>query len=403
MKVLYLHQHFTTPEGTGGTRSYEIAKRLCKEGHSVTVVCGMSSKLPSTIANRNEAEHRVIEVDGVKILSMALPYSNKDSIFRRSLTFLKYSWLATRLGFQNEYDLVVATSTPLTVAIPGILLKAFKKTKFVFEVRDLWPELPKELGVIKNPIILFLLSTLEKVAYKSADGLIALAPGIRDGIIAICPEKTVAVIPNGCDFDIFDKKAQGTPGPISAFNGKFVAIYAGTHGIANGLEILIETANILHQSKRDDIVIVMVGDGGKKAELVAKAKQYNLDNLVFLDSVPKYELASLFRFADVGLQILRNVPAFYRGTSPNKFFDYISSGLPVLINYPGWVAEMIENNGIGYVVVPEMPEALARQLIHASDSRGANRVLGERAKSFARENFDRENLAAEWIEYVEKI
>ena len=149
------------------------------------------------------------------------------------------------------------------------------------------------------------------------------------------------MVPNGCDFSIFED-ADGAWRPAGVADEDLLAIFTGTHGIANGLDSVLDAAAVLKKRQRDDIKIALVGDGKTKLALQQRAASLGLDNVIFHDPVNKSRLAGLMAGADIGLQTLANVPAFYFGTSPNKFFDYISAGLPVLNNYPGWLAGMIE-------------------------------------------------------------
>src|SRR5690554_6872373 len=345
MKILYFHQHFKLPTHAGGTRSYEMAQKLLERGHQVIMVCGETANLNLATTGVSHVSRGI--VDGIDVIQIALPYSNKDNIAKRTRTFLKFAYIGIKIALKEEYDILFATSTPLTAGIPGIFAKWFRKKKFVFEVRDLWPELPKTLGM-KNPFLLGGMSFLEKLSYKKADACIGLSPGICKGIAKRSQNgKKIKLIPNGCDLEIFkpgnrnDLKLPGVK-PTDT-----VAVFTGAHGIANGLNAVLDAAAVLKSLNREDIKLVFIGDGKLKQELKIRANNEKLNNCLFFDPVPKTELNKIVANADVGMMILANVPAFYYGTSPNKFFDYISSGLPVLNNYPGWLADLIQENNCG--------------------------------------------------------
>ncbi len=182
MRILYFHQHFVTPKGSGGTRSYEMAKRLIVRGHSVVMVCGNYSGGDTGLSAPFVQGFRRGFVDGIDVIEFDLAYSNSDSFVKRSFIFLKYVFRSLKLVFSENYDLIFATTTPLTAGIPGIVGRWFRGKPFVFEVRDLWPELPKAMGVITNPLVLLAMSLLEWLSYRSANRLIGLSPGIVDGI-----------------------------------------------------------------------------------------------------------------------------------------------------------------------------------------------------------------------------
>ena len=347
MKVLYFHQHFSTPKGAAGTRSYAFSRALIRKGHSVTLVCGRYSGGYSGLSGPFKRGLRSGEVDGINIIEFNLKYSNSHNFMQRGLIFLKYAFKCIKLVLTESYDLVYATSTPLTAGIPGIVSKWIKQKPFIFEVRDLWPELPKAMGVITNPLIIFLLKVLERAIYHSAHHIIALSPGISRGIeLEGIDSNKISLIPNGCDLDIFQNISNPWR-PETIQDTDLLLLYAGTHGIANGLLAIMEAALELQNRGVTDIKFLLVGQGMEKNKLVHFSTQYDLKNVIFHDPINKKKLSGLMASADVGLQILANVPAFYYGTSPNKFFDYISAGLPVLNNYPGWISEIIIENNCG--------------------------------------------------------
>lgn len=400
MKILYFHQHFSTPKGSAGIRSYAMAQSLIRNGHQVTMVCGSFGAGQTGLTQPFNKGMRRGMVDGIDIIEFELPYSNALSFLKRILIFLSFAFKSIKVALTEQYDVVFATTTPLTAGIPGIFAKWFRRKPFVFEVRDLWPELPKAMGVIKNPIVLWMMSVLEWTSYHSADRLVGLSPGIVDGIIkrGIAPEK-VASIPNGCDLDIFASEHQAWR-PEGVQPTDLMAIFTGTHGLANGLNAVLDAAVELKHRQRTDIKLVLVGDGMRKKALLERAVELQLDNVIFHDPVNKAKLAGLMASADIGLQILANVPAFYYGTSPNKFFDYISAGLPVLNNYPGWLAELITKEQCGFAVPPENPQAFADALEQAANQRERLIEMGRNGQQVAREQFNRSILSQKFSDWV---
>lgn len=402
MRILYYHQHFSTPQGATGTRSYEMARRLVERGHQVTLVCGTSDIGESGLETDFVRGRRSGEVDGIEVIEFNLPYDNRDSFLKRTMTFLRYAFRSTGIALTRKYDLLFASSTPLTAGIPGIIAHLFRGKRFVFEVRDLWPELPRAMGVITNPLILKAMDVLEWLSYRCACRCIGLSPGIVKGITrrGVQPG-SVALIPNGCDLDLFHPDKGDATRPPGVDEDEFVAVFSGTHGVANGLGALLDTALELMKRGRTDIKLVMVGNGKLKPVLRARANAENLANCIFLDPIPKPMLTCLQRGADAGLMVLANVPAFYYGTSPNKFFDYISSGLPVLNNYPGWLAEMITKNNCGIAVPPDDPLAFADALESMADDRRQLKTMGSNARRLAEREFNRLVLADQFVDWLE--
>jgi glycosyltransferase involved in cell wall biosynthesis len=401
MKVLYFHQHFSTQRGTTGIRSYAMARRLIERGHQVTMVCGSYAGGDTGLEISFEGGVRRGTVDGINVIEFDLRYSNKDRFIKRTSTFLRFSLRSIGLAFLENYDLVFATTTPLTAGIPGIFARWFRRKPFVFEVRDLWPELPRAMGVIRNPLILGLMAALEWVSYRSAHRLIGLAPGIVDGINARgVSRERVALIPNGSDFDIFDAPLKPWR-PEVIRPDDFMAIYAGTIGIANGLDAVLNAGIELKRRRNDRVKLLLVGQGKLRLELENRVRREELDNVIFHDAVPKARLAGLMAATDLGLQILANVPAFYFGTSPNKFFDYLAAGIPVLTNYPGWVANLIAANRCGVAVRPDDPVAFADALERLAEDHAALRAMGLRARQLAVRDFDRMLLANRFVDFLE--
>ena len=403
MRILYFHQYFTTPSGSGGIRSYELARHALAHGHHVTMVCGAivgaGLDLPEI---RPGLRHGM--VDGIAVYQFNLPYSNRMGLLQRTLVFMKFSMHGIRLALQQDYDLLFATSTPLTAGIPGIAMKLCGRSKpFVFEVRDLWPELPKAMGAIRNPVLLGAMSLLEWLSYRAADACIGLAPGIVEGIRkrsrAGLP---VACVPNGCDLDLFtpgDRAQLSLPGLSKQ---DFVAVYTGTHGPANGLDAVLDAAAVLQSRGFPQIKLVLIGDGKNKEALRKRAQDEGLANVCFVDPIPKRTLCALLGNVDCGMQVLANVEAFYFGTSPNKFFDYLAAGRPILINYPGWLAGLIEQHNAGIAVPADNPAAFADALIHLATHSDACAEMGRNARRLAETEFSRTTLANRWLDVVEQ-
>jgi glycosyltransferase involved in cell wall biosynthesis len=401
MRILYFHQHFSTPRGATGIRSYEMARRLVHHGHEVTMVCGSYGGGKTGLDGPFTKGRRTGMVSGIRVIEFDLSYANATGFARRAWLFAKFALGGVGLALTEQYDRVFATTTPLTAGIPGIFARWLRGKPFIFEVRDLWPELPREMGAIRNPVVLGLMSVLEWASYRSAHRCIGLSPGIVDGIARVGVDRErIALVTNGCDLDIFARSRSESWRPNGVRDDDLMAIFTGTHGMANGLDAALDAAAVLKARGRDDIRLVLIGDGLLKPSLIERARHEGLDNVVFHDPVDKTRLSGLMSSADLGLQCLANVPAFYFGTSPNKFFDYIAAGLPVLNNYPGWLADMIRDGDCGFAVPPEDASAFADALESAADDRAALVRKGKNAATLARRDFDRKRLADQWVEVV---
>jgi len=404
VKILYFHQHFSTPEGSTGTRSYEMARALIRAGHEVTMICGSCHGGMSGLDGSFNKGKRVGSVDGIQVMELELVYSNYQSFVKRSWIFLKFAMRSIGIVLREPSDLVFATTTPLTAGLPGIFSRWLHGKKFVFEVRDLWPELPKAMGVITNPIILWLMSVLEWISYHSAHACIGLSPGIVSGIKKRTRiDQPVAMIPNGCDTDLFNRPDISKE-PYALL--KLIpqtglrCVFTGAHGIANSLDAVLDAASELIERARCDIHLIFIGNGNLKPHLIKRAADERLRNCVFLDPIPKLTLAKMLPHFDVGLMILDNLPAFYYGTSPNKFFDYISCGMPVLNNYPGWIADIIEENGCGMAIPPDNPAAFANALEFLADHPDKAKQMSRNCRTLAESKFSRADLSNQFVDFL---
>lgn len=380
MKILYLHQYFQTPLDAGGTRSYVIAKHLISLGHEVKMVY-----LTTDRARKDYNDN----YEGIKLIKLNFNYSNKQSFFKRALVFIKFSLKTCSIVLKEDYDIIYATSTPLTIGIPALLAKLIRRKKYIFEVRDLWPELPRAMGVINNKLIYHILKMLEISCYKYADVCVGLSPGIIEGITKYVPHKKTVLISNYSNTDFFKPKTNFN------VNKKIKLIYAGAFGLANGID------NILNEAKRlldlgydkDSFQFDFYGTGIKQQDLINRVKNENLTNCKFHDSVPKFKLKKIFHDYDMGIMSLENIKAFHYGTSPNKFFDYISSGLPVICNYDGWIKDLIEEYNIGIATNPNVKDDFSKKLISLLNNKKTLETHSINSRNLAEKEFsDKEQL-----------
>ena len=300
------------------------------------------------------------------------------------------------------YALKINTALAALEAEAGALAaQAARGLPFVFEVRDLWPELPRALG-LRNPLLLGGMEVLETAAYRAADAVVGLSPGIVRGIRRkSSPRQRVVMIPNGSDLEVFHPRLRRA-GALPGFGpDDFLAGFTGAHGPANGLDALLDVARELRRRGDRRVKLVFIGDGKEKERLAAQAAAEGLDHCRFFPPIPKTELGAVTASLDCGLMVLRDVPAFYDGTSPNKFFDYAAAGIPVVNNYPGWLAGLIADHDAGSVVPPADPVAFADalQALAADPARRARQ--GAAARRLAETRFARADLAADFVATLE--
>lgn len=395
MKILYLHQYFATPESNAGTRSYEMAKRLVKSGHDVTFIT--SSAYFSENYNLNHGWN-LIDIEGIKLHVLHLAYSNKDSFFKRILKFIRFSVSSTIKSLSIKGDVVFATSTPLTIAIPGLIYSKVKKVPLVFEIRDLWPELPIAAGVIKNKLIIKFATWLEKYTYKNSTRLVGLSPGMCDGIIkhGISPGK-VTLATNSCDTSLFDVSedvgSDYLKSKLGFVNGRKLIVYTGTFGLINNVSYIVGLAKAA-QNSNPDLCFVAIGDGMEKEKIISEARAlgvYNI-NLYFLDPVPKTEIVRLLSAADLSLSLFGPVKEMWHN-SANKLFDALASKTPIAINYGGWQKDFIKEHKCGLVLEADDYKASSMLISDFLDSKSDYEAAVNSCKTLAYEHFSRDMMA----------
>ena len=405
MRILYIHQYFASRKGRTGTRSYEFGRYLAGKGHEVTMIT-------SGVANAEfplgpDGKDGQYEVDGIRILSVAGGYNDpymgtRMGGMRRMLKFCGFCRAAVRAGKDEVPPHVVfATHTPLTAGWAGAALGRHFGMPFVFEVRDLWPEALVNVGALHNPVAIGLMRRAARRIYRDANHIIALSPGIKQGIVqAGIDEEKITVIPNASDLDLFRPDLDGAASREKLGLGKrFAAIYFGAMGMANGLEYVVKAATILTERKNKDIVIVLHGDGGRRRKLEEMARRSKLANVVFSDLVSdKDQIARIVAGCDVCLTIYR--AAKEQTWSPNKMFDSLAAGKPVVINVGGWLGETVERNECGIRVDPVRPETLADTLVKLANEPNLCKRMGANARALAEREFDRNRLAAQFEEVL---
>ena len=397
MRILYLHQYFGSPASAAGTRSYEFARRLIANGHDVCVITS-AAMLPNEYKALEKITH--VEIEGIPVIVIPVPYGNEMSFSARIRAFLKFAMQSSVQAMRQPADVVFATSTPLTIAIPGILSKLWQHVPMVFEVRDLWPELPIAVGALKNPVFRGLARALEWIAYRAATHVIALSPGMAEGVIRRgIPPARVTVIPNSCDISLFDvpvERGQPIRSQLGLAPDQPLILYAGTFGLINGVGYLVDVAAAAHEIA-PDMRFLLVGGGAERGQVEAKARALGvLDrNLWLWDSIPKQELVNVLAAATVVTSLFLPLRPMWNN-SANKFFDALAAGKPVAINYGGWQADLLGESGAGIVLPQDDPVQAARDLVAlARDSEQLHRA-SHASRALARTQFDRDLMAVKF-------
>ncbi|MCA3280238.1 MAG: glycosyltransferase family 4 protein [Roseomonas sp.] len=400
MHILYLHQHFSTPAGSTATRSFAFARALAARGHRVTLATGRYQGAETGLAGPFRKGRREGRVAGFQVVEWDIPYANAMGIAARSVAFFRYAAAATRLALREKPDLIIASSTPLTVALPALCAKALRGIPFIFEIRDPWPELPRAMGVLPAPIAPFM-EGLANLACRRAAAVVALSEGMAETARARGADPArVQVIGNGCDLDLFGPHIAPWRPPEAA-PWEVLALYAGAHGRANGLGVVVEAARLLTAQGEARLRILLVGEGAEKTALMRAAA--GLSNLTFLPPMPKRDVTGLFAGSQIALHILADCPAFAAWTAPNKLMDGLAAGRPVISNLPGDAARLLIQGGAGMAVAPGDAAGLAAALIGLVEDPARRAAMGAAARSLAVRLHDRRLLAARFVALVEAI
>ncbi len=394
MHCVIIHQHFSTPAGSTSVRTWHFTKALVENGYEVTVVCGRSDIADTGCTAEIIQGNRSAFIEGVKIIECDVPYSNAFGMRKRMAAFFSFAVRAIGELMKMRADVVYVSSAPLTVAIPGLFAKYIMRIALVFEARDLWPKAPIELGILTNPIFVKAAKLLEKVVVRSSDALIALAPGSVAHFKQLGAKSDICFLPN------FSKSVKDGIKNVNPDRAKLRAVYVGAHGIINELDASIDAAEIIENSDKK-ISLDFYGSGSEQIRFREKVRKKKLLCISFNDSIPKSDVHNVLRAHDVGLLLMKDIEAMRSASSPNKFFDYLAAGLPIICNYEGWLADEIRSNECG-LVIGRKPEQLAEALIWLYNNPEAVRLFGQNARHLYEKKYSIDRILTGFIDCIKK-
>jgi glycosyltransferase involved in cell wall biosynthesis len=384
---------------SGGTRSYEMACRLVSAGHEVHVITSKREGLDSHDDWYTSNER------GIHVHWYPVPYSNHMGFIQRMRAFVSFANEARKKAVELEGDIIFATSTPLTIALPAVFAAKKHKLPMVFEVRDLWPEMPIAVGALRNPLMCYAAKKLEKWAYRNSEAVVALSPGMKDGVVrAGYPRERVAVIPNSSDNSVFSKNADLAAkfrNERAWLGDSPLLVYTGTIGKVNGVNYLVDLASQL-SALNSDIKILVVGDGAERKGVVSRAKEANVfeKNLFFEAKVAKKEIPALLSAATMAAVLFVDLPEM-RVNSANKFFDALASSTPVLLNFGGWMHELVKEHSCGLPMWGQSINSVAKDLETQLHDKVWLQNAGDAARALAEDEFDRDLLANQLMAVLE--
>jgi len=403
MHILLIHQAFAALDEPGGTRHHELARWLAARGHRVTVIAspvsyltGATTRLPQDSQNLGAGQHG----EGVRVIRAYTYRALHKSFVHRVFAFISFMVSSFVLGLRvKNVDLVWGTSPPIFQGVTAWALARLRGAKFLFEVRDLWPAFAVAVGVLKNPILIRMTLWLERFLYRHADRVMVNSPGYVDHVQARGAAR-VAIIPNGADPEMFDPADKGELFRSEhQLEDRFVVMYAGAHGMSNDLGVLLGAADLLRDLS--EIRVVFVGDGKEKPSLQAQATARGLGNVLFLPPVPKSEMGKALAGADACIAILKPLEA-YKTTYPNKVFDYMAAGRPVVLAIDGVIREVVEAAGGGIFSAPGDAAALAETIRALAKDPGHAREMGLAGRKYLEVHFRREVIAEQLLSLLEE-
>ena len=390
MRIIYIHQYFKTPEEGGAVRSYHLAKGLLDAGHDVELI---------TTANISNYDQRWI--DGIKVHYLPVKYDQKFSYLKRIWAFLDFVKKSKLLVKKiRRPDLLYITSTPLTTGLIGLWAKEKLAIPYIFEVRDLWPKAPIEVGAIRSPLLIKYLQYLEAKIYKNAISLVALSPGIANHLRTISPQSTLHLIPNFSDLEQFQ------PLPKSdlllekyGLKKTFTIAYTGALGKVNAVDELIDLAELAFLQKKNWQFLIM-GEGSHREYLEQIAQEKELENVIFIPFGNKASVNEVFSLADLAWISFAHYPVL-KTNSPNKFFDAIAAGKPVIINHKGWVYDLMKANHLGISCLPSKLYKTFVQLKELAENPEQLKEMARNSRRLAESYFSKEIAVSRLIHVLD--
>jgi glycosyltransferase involved in cell wall biosynthesis len=400
MHVLLIHQGFASPNDPGGTRHFELARRAIEQGHQFTVVASDISYITASRTNSTKSDE---VIEGIRVLRAFTNRSLHGSFIGRLFSFISFaaSSIFTALG-AGKIDLVMGTSPPIFQAVSAWLVAALRRRPLLLEIRDLWPEFAIDMGILKSPVLIRLSRWLEQFLYKRATHLLVNSPAYMDYLIekGVEPSK-ITLLPNGVDPQMFDPTENGNGLRRKlGLDGKFVVVYAGAIGPANDLGVLLEAAKEL----RGELLIhfLIIGDGKERKRLQSLAEADQLENVLFVGAQPKQEMRYYLASADACLAILQNIRMF-RMTYPNKVFDYMAAGRPILLAIDGVIREVVESAHAGIYVPPGDPKSLAEAVRYLAGNSEEREAMSKQGRSYVEKHFNRADQSRQFTNLLERV
>jgi len=391
VNVLILHHHFKSPGRGGALRSYYLAKALVDHGISTTV-----------ITTHSDPSYLTESVDGIQVHYLPIAYDNRFGFYKRSNSFLRYIFQSVRLASSlGPFDVCYAISVPLTTSLAALWLRSRRKMRYIFEVGDLWPDAPIQLGVIRNSLFKKMLYRLEKLSYRRAEFVVVLSPAIQAAVERTVPGKRTELIPNMADTDFF-KPTEKNSYLEDTFKvkGKLVVSYIGALGFANGLDHILECARAAQKAELP-VQFFLCGDGAMRESLGKGIERLKLQNIQIVPFQNREGVNKLLNITDAVFICYRPVPVLETG-SPNKYFDGLAAGKLVIVNFSGWIREEIERERCGIFIDPRNPGGFVSSIRPFMQDAGMLKTCQRQARALAERAYSRKILSERFFDLINR-
>ena len=398
MNILYISQIFPPEPGAPAARAYEISKAWAKNGHCVTVITGFPNHplgiIPPEYRGKIFQEENI---DGMRLLRNWIYATPNIGFFKRILNHLSFmvSSIIFSLSRSGKQDVIIVTSPPFFSVIAGYIFSRFKKTPFIFEIRDLWPGVFEELGIIRDRFILRIITFIEEYLYKRADRIIVVTRSFKEILInrKINPNK-IFFIPNGVNINIIKPEDKNNfVREKYNLHDKFVLSYIGTHGVSQGLATVVKAANELRDNQK--ILFLLVGEGAEKKDLIALARKFRLNNILFLPKQPRELIPKFYAASDVCIVSLKNIDLF-KAFVPLKMFEMMAAGRPIIGCVKGEAEKILFFSKGAMVCAPENEKQLSETVMRMYNDKELCKQLGQKARLFAETNYDIKKIAKKY-------
>jgi glycosyltransferase involved in cell wall biosynthesis len=398
MHILLIHQAFATLDEPGGTRHHELSRFLADAGHQVSIIASPVSYLTGKVQKNQR-----LETDGDRPITIHRVYTYPalhKNFFHRALSFFSFMISSFfRALTIKKVDIVWGTTPPIFQSFTAWLISALKRVPVLLEIRDLWPAFAVEVGVLKNPLLIRMSLCLERFLYRKAGHVVVNSPGYFQHVREK-GAKNITLIPNGADISLFPDVDTSKLRKDLGWTDDFIVLYAGAHGMSNDLETLLDTAQILEPQA--GLRFILLGDGKEKSLLMERARVMNLKNLSFYDPVPKSEMGRILSSADACVAILKPID-LYKTTYPNKVFDYMAAGKPVVLAIDGVIRGVVEEARCGLFCQPGNPQEMAEKILYLFHNPVKSREMGKNGRDYLSRNFDRQMIARQLADLISEM